>query len=133
MLGVVLVEVDTVSEVTNAQIKDMIAWAKAGSASWAARCNYELIEALRELLVLRQRYGVEENARLCLGYACGCDGSDLVAEPHVAECPARDKDLALRPWLYDVESENSGAEPETKYSCPCCDNAGCEWCTSTVY
>ena len=67
--------------------------------------NETIAEALRELLVLRQRYGVEENAYLCLGYAGGCDGSDLVAEPHVAECPARDKDLALRPWLYDVESE----------------------------
>lgn len=94
--------------ITDEQVRDMIHWAEVGHAAHLTRCEYEVAEALHELLVLRARYAIPENNRLCLGYADGRDGN-LTATPHEAECPARDKDLTLRPYLYEGSCEEMEA------------------------
>src|ERR1700677_2375461 len=52
---------------------------------------------------LETKYAFAENQGLCIGYAGGCDG-DLEATRHEEDCPARAKDMELRPYLYPPAS-----------------------------
>lgn len=62
----------------------------------------EFIRYESELATLKARYAFHENQRLCDGYDGKCDG-DLEGTAHEETCPARAKDLALRPHLYEAE------------------------------
>lgn len=58
--------------------------------------------ALLELAEYRQRYGWQENQRLCIGFNGGCDG-DLEGIAHNSNCPSYAVDKKNRPYLYEKE------------------------------
>jgi hypothetical protein len=68
-------------------------------------------ELQAEIETLKGRYAFDENQRLCVGYAGGCDG-DLEATEHEENCPARKLDTGLRPHIYAPPSP----APEASHS-----------------
>jgi len=92
-------------------------WQTDGGASIIkGRLPKSAEELLRESLatlqtkydILAARYAFHENQRLCIGFNGGCDG-DLEGTEHDENCPARSKDLELRPHLYAVKGEDQCA------------------------
>ena len=86
-------------------------WPPLGAAMLTFAIGCQLAAAQRERDELLSRYAFVENQHLCVGYNGKCDG-DLEGEPHEEGCPARKRDMVLRPHLYKTPSDQ-GAAKET--------------------